>query len=79
MTLEEQERAYRFVADWHTAEAIKFDAMSKDEPRTAKSIRERAKEASRHHAGSAAALLIKAGDMHRAMLAARAKGGADGQ
>lgn len=62
--------AYEITADWHDAQAFAFRTMSEDEPRIDKLMRERAADALKHHAGSAAALRIASANLRRAALEA---------
>lgn len=60
--------AYDIAADWHDKQARMFREMSNDEPRTGDRDRARAGEASKHHAGSAAALRLAAINLRRKAL-----------
>lgn len=60
--------SYDLVAEWHDRQAKLFREMADDEPRTGLGARERAKEASVHHAASAAALRNRAVSIRRAAL-----------
>ncbi|MFU0504091.1 hypothetical protein [Pseudaminobacter sp. NGMCC 1.201702] len=53
-------KAYEIAAEWHDKTAAGCRAIADDEPRIGADIRAKAKEAAKHHAGSAAALRLAA-------------------
>jgi len=69
LTKVDQAAAFDFVASWHDEQGRRFREMADDEPRTHAMDRAKARDASRHHLGSAAALRIRAADIRRAALA----------
>ena len=44
------------VIEWHNKTARQLEEIAKDEPRIEKKVRDRARDAARHHAASAAAI-----------------------
>lgn len=61
--------AYELAAEWHDKQAGHCRDVAADEPRIGADIRAKAKDAARHHAGSAAALRLAALDARRKALA----------
>lgn len=57
--------AYELAAQWHDKQARACKTMAKDEPRLAKDIRDRAKQAAIHHGASAAGLRLAASQIRR--------------
>lgn len=56
------------AATWHETQARQFWEIAKDDPRIDADARMKAAGAAQHHAGSAAALRVKASNHRRAAL-----------
>ncbi|MBX4941150.1 hypothetical protein [Rhizobium binae] len=58
--------AYYLAANWHDKNAADCEAISRDEPRIGKEMREKARAAAVHHKASAAGLRLAATNILRA-------------
>lgn len=61
-------QAYEIAAIWHDKQAAGCRAIARDEPRIAAHIRDKAAEAAKHHAASAAGLRLAAMELRRKIL-----------